>query len=119
MTTETTNCSFNTQQTDWVTMNFVPFAERSMSMVVSLYQKTSNWQEVIEAHVLKNIIQVRNAWVTSQQHFLVFSLCCYSFSLLVCVVLGQPGSLLSHSMIDEESDEFPAASGSVLLATIR
>ncbi|MPC32687.1 Protein MON2 [Portunus trituberculatus] len=43
--------------TDWVTMNFVPFAERSMSMVVSLYQKTSNWQEVIEASVLKNIIQ--------------------------------------------------------------
>ncbi|XP_069945836.1 protein MON2 homolog isoform X3 [Cherax quadricarinatus] len=43
--------------TDWVTMNFVPFAERSMSMVVSLYQKTSNWQEVIEAQVLKNIIQ--------------------------------------------------------------
>ncbi|KAG7177207.1 MON2-like, partial [Homarus americanus] len=44
-------------QTDWVTMNFVPFAERSMSMVVSLYQKTSNWEEVIEAQVLKNIIQ--------------------------------------------------------------
>uniref|UniRef100_A0A0N7ZAU2 Protein MON2 homolog n=1 Tax=Scylla olivacea TaxID=85551 RepID=A0A0N7ZAU2_SCYOL len=43
--------------TDWVTMNFVPFAERSMSLVVSLYQKTSNWQEVIEASVLKNIIQ--------------------------------------------------------------
>lgn len=49
---------YNAQQTDWVTMNFVPFAERSMSMVVSLYQKTSDWQEVIEAHVLKNIIQV-------------------------------------------------------------
>ncbi|XP_071551599.1 protein MON2 homolog isoform X2 [Panulirus ornatus] len=42
---------------DWVTMNFVPFAERSLSMVVSLYQKTSNWKEVIEAQVLKNIIQ--------------------------------------------------------------
>ncbi|KAK3856126.1 hypothetical protein Pcinc_037518, partial [Petrolisthes cinctipes] len=43
--------------TDWVTMNFVPFAERALSMVVTLYQKTCAWQEVIEAHVLKNIIQ--------------------------------------------------------------
>ncbi|XP_066938872.1 protein MON2 homolog isoform X2 [Macrobrachium rosenbergii] len=43
--------------TDWVTMNFVPFAEKSLSMVVSLYQTTSSWQEVIEAQVLKNIIQ--------------------------------------------------------------
>ncbi|KAK4313902.1 hypothetical protein Pmani_014784 [Petrolisthes manimaculis] len=42
---------------DWVTMNFVPFAERALSMVVTLYQKTCAWQEVIEAHVLKNIIQ--------------------------------------------------------------
>lgn len=42
----------------------MPFAERAMSMVVSLYQKTSNWQEVIEASVLKNIIQVSNANVT-------------------------------------------------------
>ena len=42
--------------TDWVTMNFVPFAERSLSMVISLYQTTSSWPEVIEAKVLKNII---------------------------------------------------------------
>ncbi|XP_047499034.1 protein MON2 homolog isoform X3 [Penaeus chinensis] len=42
---------------DWVTMNFVPFAERSMSMLVTLYQTTCAWKEVIEAQVLKNIIQ--------------------------------------------------------------
>lgn len=45
-------------------MNFVPFAERSLSMVVSLYQKTCAWQEVIEAHVLKNIIQVSLSLIT-------------------------------------------------------
>lgn len=42
---------------DWVTMNFVPFAERSLSMVASLFQTTCTWEEVIQAQVLKSIIQ--------------------------------------------------------------
>ncbi|CAB0031561.1 unnamed protein product [Trichogramma brassicae] len=42
---------------DWVTMNYVPFGEKALSMVVNLYQKTANEPPVIEAQILKHIIE--------------------------------------------------------------
>ncbi|KAL4226462.1 Endocytosis and vacuole integrity protein [Mactra antiquata] len=42
---------------DWVTMNFVPFAERCIELVVDMYKTTASHQNVIQAHVLQNIIK--------------------------------------------------------------
>ncbi|XP_078340584.1 protein MON2 homolog isoform X3 [Crassostrea virginica] len=42
---------------DWVTMNFVPFAEKSVDMVVNLYIVAAKHPVVIQAHVLQKIIQ--------------------------------------------------------------
>lgn len=54
-----TNCIFvNAVQVDWVTMNFVPFSEKVLWMIVDLYCGASNHQAVIGAHVLQNIIRV-------------------------------------------------------------
>ncbi|ESO95637.1 hypothetical protein LOTGIDRAFT_188347 [Lottia gigantea] len=44
-------------QVDWVTMNFVPFSERTIEMVVDLYSTSANHSSVIKAHVLQNIIK--------------------------------------------------------------
>lgn len=54
-----------------------------MSMVVSLYQKTSDWQEVIEAHVLKNIIQVSDAGLPDLPTTLLY-VCGHQLTLLTC-----------------------------------
>ncbi|XP_066996963.1 protein MON2 homolog isoform X2 [Anabrus simplex] len=43
--------------TDWITMNYVPFGEKALSMVVSLYQNTAADMSVIQANVLHNIIE--------------------------------------------------------------
>ncbi|XP_014213732.1 protein MON2 homolog isoform X2 [Copidosoma floridanum] len=42
---------------DWVTMNYVPFGEKALSMVVNLYQKTAHEMAVIDAQILKHIIE--------------------------------------------------------------
>ncbi|XP_011631155.1 LOW QUALITY PROTEIN: protein MON2 homolog [Pogonomyrmex barbatus] len=42
---------------DWVTMNYVPFGEKALSMVVSLYQKTAHEMAVIDGQVLKHIVE--------------------------------------------------------------
>nr|XP_022298962.1 protein MON2 homolog isoform X2 [Crassostrea virginica] len=44
-------------QVDWVTMNFVPFAEKSVDMVVNLYIVAAKHPVVIQARVLQKIIQ--------------------------------------------------------------
>ncbi|KAK3102372.1 hypothetical protein FSP39_010884 [Pinctada imbricata] len=52
-------------QVDWVTMNFVPFSEKSIELVVDLYRSTAKHQSVIQNHVLQNIIQRVHEEVTS------------------------------------------------------
>ncbi|XP_046428999.1 protein MON2 homolog isoform X1 [Neodiprion fabricii] len=42
---------------DWVTMNYVPFGEKALSMVVSLYQKTAHEESVVDGKVLEHIIE--------------------------------------------------------------
>ncbi|KAG5311481.1 MON2 protein, partial [Acromyrmex insinuator] len=42
---------------DWITMNYVPFGEKALSMVVNLYQKTAHEMAVIDGQVLKYIIE--------------------------------------------------------------
>ena len=39
-------------------MNFVPFSERALEMVVELYREACSHQTVIKAHVLQNILKV-------------------------------------------------------------
>lgn len=41
---------------DWVTMNYVPFGEKAITMVVKLYEKTAENTEVITANIMKHII---------------------------------------------------------------
>ncbi|XP_071961451.1 protein MON2 homolog isoform X3 [Antedon mediterranea] len=43
---------------EWVSMNYVPFAEKSLSMTTALYKKTATRQAVMEQQVLQNILRV-------------------------------------------------------------
>lgn len=45
-------------QAEWVALNYVPFAERSLEVVVDLYHKTACHKAVITEKVLENIIKV-------------------------------------------------------------
>lgn len=47
-------------QAEWVALNYVPFAERSLEVVVDLYHKTACHKAVINEKVLQNIIKVSN-----------------------------------------------------------
>uniref|UniRef100_A0A8C6YDN9 Protein MON2 homolog n=1 Tax=Naja naja TaxID=35670 RepID=A0A8C6YDN9_NAJNA len=49
------NAKFN--QAEWVALNYVPFAERSLEVVVDLYQKTACHKAVVNERVLQNIIK--------------------------------------------------------------
>uniref|UniRef100_A0A1A8BF50 Protein MON2 homolog n=1 Tax=Nothobranchius kadleci TaxID=1051664 RepID=A0A1A8BF50_NOTKA len=42
---------------EWVALNYVPFAERSLEVVVDMYQKTACHKAVINEKVLQNIIK--------------------------------------------------------------
>ncbi|KAK7482827.1 hypothetical protein BaRGS_00025993, partial [Batillaria attramentaria] len=44
-------------QVDWVSMNFVPFSERALEIVVDLYRASCSHPSVISAHVLQNILK--------------------------------------------------------------
>lgn len=46
-------------QAEWVALNYVPFAERSLEVVVDLYQKTACHKAVVNEKVLQNIIKVK------------------------------------------------------------
>lgn len=45
-------------QAEWVALNYVPFAERSLEVMVDLYHKTACHKAVINEKVLQNIIKV-------------------------------------------------------------
>lgn len=45
-------------QTDWVAMNYVPFAEKSLEFTATLYKSTAEHPVVMEEHVLQNILRV-------------------------------------------------------------
>uniref|UniRef100_A0A8C7VR37 Protein MON2 homolog n=1 Tax=Oncorhynchus mykiss TaxID=8022 RepID=A0A8C7VR37_ONCMY len=49
------NAKYN--QAEWVALNYVPFAERSLEVVVDQYQKTACHKAVINEKVLQNIIK--------------------------------------------------------------
>lgn len=59
---------FLSPQAEWVALNYVPFAERSLEVVVDLYHKTACHKAVINEKVLQNIIKVFMLW----QRFAVF-----------------------------------------------
>ncbi|XP_036362919.1 protein MON2 homolog isoform X2 [Octopus sinensis] len=44
-------------QVDWITMNFVPFSEKTIELVIELYRNTAKHPAVIQAHVLQHIIK--------------------------------------------------------------
>ncbi|CAB1323433.1 unnamed protein product [Coregonus sp. 'balchen'] len=50
------NAKYN--QAEWVALNYVPFAERSLEVVVDLYHKTACHKAVINQKVLQNIIKL-------------------------------------------------------------
>lgn len=51
-------CFFLPPQAEWVALNYVPFAERSLEVVVDLYHKTACHKAVINEKVQQNIIKV-------------------------------------------------------------
>lgn len=42
-----------------VSVNFVPFGEKALQIVTSLYEENANHESVIENNILKSVIQVR------------------------------------------------------------
>ncbi|KAM4747143.1 protein MON2 homolog isoform 2-T2 [Rhinophrynus dorsalis] len=49
------NAKYN--QAEWVALNYVPFAEKSLEVVVDLYQKTACHKAVVSEKVLQNVIK--------------------------------------------------------------
>jgi hypothetical protein len=49
-------------QAEWITMNYVPFGEKALSMVVNLYQETAHDMSVIQFNILHNIIEVHHSF---------------------------------------------------------
>lgn len=49
------NGSSNT--VEWVSMNYIPFGEKALSVAVKLYQQTANDQQVIDGQILHEIIK--------------------------------------------------------------
>jgi hypothetical protein len=46
-----------TNTIEWVSMNYIPFGEKSMSVAVKLYQQTADDPKVIEGQILHEIIK--------------------------------------------------------------
>ena len=70
-------------QADWVTMNYVPFGEKALTMVVNLYQQTAHDMSVIQFNILHNIIEVC--------YSLLASMLCkvnYCSNPVVCLFVG-------------------------------
>ena len=62
-------------------MNFVPFSERALDMVVELYREACSHPTVIKAHVLQNILKVSPAPPLSLSVLSV----CLSVSVKLCL----------------------------------
>ncbi|XP_030829471.1 protein MON2 homolog isoform X2 [Strongylocentrotus purpuratus] len=45
-------------QSDWVAMNYVPFAEKALQLTSDLYRSTAEHPSVMKQHVLQNILRV-------------------------------------------------------------
>jgi hypothetical protein len=43
-------------------MNYVPFGEKALSMVVNLYQETARDMSVIQFNILHNIVEVHHLY---------------------------------------------------------
>lgn len=52
-------------QSDWITMNYVPFGEKAITMVVNLYQETARDMSVIQSNILHSIIEVQYSFKVS------------------------------------------------------
>lgn len=51
------NCNVkHSKASEWITMNYIPFGEKALTMAVKLYEKTAENPEVITAGVLHNIV---------------------------------------------------------------
>ena len=51
--------SLFTVQADWMSVNYVPFAEAVIEIVLELYRATAKFPSVIHGHILQRIIYVR------------------------------------------------------------
>ena len=63
--------SLQISQVDWVTMNFVPFAERCVEMVTDMYKTTAQHPTVINSRVLQSIIKVREMMLSHDLRWLM------------------------------------------------
>jgi len=75
-------------QADWITMNYVPFGEKALTMVVNLYQQTAHDMSVIQFNILHNIIEVCYSLLVSMLCKVNYStnpVVCLSVRLLLCV----------------------------------
>lgn len=72
-------------QADWVTMNYVPFGEKALTMVVNLYQQTAHDMSVIQFNILHNIIEVCYSLLVSMLctvNYITNPVVCFSVSMM-------------------------------------
>lgn len=43
---------------EWINMNYIPFGEKSMLMVIKMYQETADFDVVIKHDILYDLIKV-------------------------------------------------------------
>lgn len=51
---------------EWVNMNYIPFGEKSMMMLIRMYQETADLDVVIKHDILYELIKVNNNLLTIQ-----------------------------------------------------
>ena len=45
---------------EWISMNYIPFGEKALTVAVKLYQQTANESVVVEGQILHEIIKVNS-----------------------------------------------------------
>lgn len=53
----------NNSGVEWITMNYIPFGEKALTVAVRLYQKTATEEVVIKDNVLHEIIKVNHKYI--------------------------------------------------------
>ncbi|KAH9494503.1 Endocytosis and vacuole integrity protein [Bulinus truncatus] len=77
-------------QLDWVIMNFVPFAERAVTVTVDLYRVTASHPAVINANILQNIL--KNAEVHYNYAYLSLLIEGALFNITAMIIVNFGGS---------------------------
>ncbi|KAL6057994.1 hypothetical protein STEG23_015862 [Scotinomys teguina] len=112
------NAKYN--QAEWVALNYVPFAERSLEVVVDLYQKTACHKAVVSEKVLQSIVKhppdnlsiqefQRNESIDVEVVQLISAEILPYANLIPKAFVGQMMAMLNRGSIHSQSSSFTEA----------